>query len=285
MPLAVDVRLPRDTRSSLAELQALRVKSAAGSLVPLGEVGTITDEAGERTIYHKNLRRVAFVIAEMAGRSPVEAVFDLQSWESENPLPAGYEMDLAGEGEWKITVDVFRDLGLAFAAALLMIYVLLVAQTGSLGIPGVIMIAIPLTLIGIMPGFWVLNLLFTHDVGAFANPVFFTATGMIGMIALAGIVVRNSIILIDFIEHIRARGDIGLRDAVIEAGATRLRPIFLTAGAAMFGSFVITLDPIFSGLAWSFIFGIFASTAFSLVVVPLVYFLIYEKAGTEMTGD
>jgi len=276
-PLGLTLQLPRAQRSSLADLLALRVKSGSGALVPLGEIGQVEEEAGEATIYHKNLQRVAFVIGEMAGRSPVEAVFDLNAWESENPLPPGYRMDLAGEGEWKITVDVFRDLGLAFAAALLMIYVLLVAQTGSLGIPGVIMIAIPLTLIGIMPGFWLLNLLFTSPVGEYDTPIFFTATGMIGMIALAGIVVRNSIILIDFIEHIRARGDVGLRDAVIEAGATRLRPIFLTAGAAMFGSFVITLDPIFSGLAWSFIFGIFASTAFSLVVVPLVYFLIYGR--------
>jgi multidrug efflux pump subunit AcrB len=279
LPLGITVRLPRATRSSIEDLLALQVKSAGGRLVPLGEIGTATAVPAESTIYHKNLQRVAFVIAEMAGRSPVEAVFDLFAWESENPLPPGYVMDLAGEGEWKITVDVFRDLGLAFAAALLMIYVLLVAQTGSLGIPGVIMIAIPLTLIGIMPGFWILNLLFTSSVGEYANPVFFTATGMIGMIALAGIVVRNSIILIDFIEHIRQRGDATLEEAVIEAGATRLRPIFLTAGAAMFGSFVITLDPIFSGLAWSFIFGIFASTMFTLIVVPLVYFMLHEKEG------
>jgi multidrug efflux pump subunit AcrB len=207
----------------------------------------------------------------LAGRSPVEAVFDLHAWERGEPLPSGYSMDLAGEGEWQITVDVFRDLGLAFAAALLMIYVLLVAQTGSLGIPGVIMIAIPLTLIGIMPGFWLLNALFTSPIGAYDRPVFFTATGMIGMIALAGIVVRNSIILIDFIEHIRARGDATLRAAVLEAGATRLRPIVLTAGAARFGSFVITLDPIFAGLAWSLIFGLVASTVFTLVVVPMAY--------------
>jgi multidrug efflux pump subunit AcrB len=283
LPLGINVQLPRAARSSLPDLLALRVRSTSGALVPLGEIGTVTEDAGERTIYHKNLRRVAFVIAEMAGRSPVEAVFDLNRWEREHPLPAGYTMDLAGEGEWKITVDVFRDLGLAFAAALLMIYVLLVAQTKSLAIPGVIMIAIPLTLIGIMPGFWLLNLLFTSPVGDYATPVFFTATGMIGMIALAGIVVRNSIILIDFIEHIRNRGDATLTEAVIEAGATRLRPIILTAGAAMFGSIVITLDPIFSGLAWSFIFGIFASTAFSLVVVPLVYFLIYARAERQAT--
>jgi multidrug efflux pump subunit AcrB len=278
LPLGITVRLPRTARSSMADLLALQVKSATGALVPLGEIGTLTEAAGERTIYHKNLQRVAFVVAEMAGRSPVEAVIDLFAWMRSNPLPDGYRVDLAGEGEWKITVDVFRDLGLAFAAALLMIYVLLVAQTQSLTVPVVIMIAIPLTLIGIMPGFWLLNVLFTEPIGAYANPVFFTATGMIGMIALAGIVVRNSIILIDFIEHIRDRGDgTALADAVVEAGATRFRPIVLTAGAAMFGSFVITLDPIFSGLAWSFIFGIFASTAFSLVVVPLVYFLIHRR--------
>jgi multidrug efflux pump subunit AcrB len=285
LPLGLSVRLPRTLRSSMADLLALQVKSASGNLVPLGEIGTATMEPAEQMIYHKNLRRVAFVIAEMAGRSPVEAVFDLNSWLGRNPLPEGYTVDFAGEGEWKITVDVFRDLGLAFAAALLMIYVLLVAQTQSLTIPVVIMIAIPLTIIGIMPGFYLLNLLFTSPVGHYANPVFFTATGMIGMIALAGIVVRNSIILIDFIEHIRRREECPpLAECVIEAGATRLRPIFLTAGAAMFGSFVITLDPIFSGLAWSFIFGIFASTAFSLVVVPLVYFMIHARAGAPSVG-
>ena len=286
LPLELTVRLPRDRRSSMADLLALEVKSRTGALVPLGEIGTATAGPGEQTIYHKNLRRVMFVTAEMAGRSPVDAVIDLIDWRTNNPLPPGYSIDFAGEGEWKITVDVFRDLGLAFAAALIMIYVLLVAQTQSLGIPGVIMIAIPLTLIGIMPGFWILNTLFTTPVGHYANPIFFTATGMIGMIALAGIVVRNSIILIDFIEHIRRRPTCPtLAEAVIEAGATRFRPIFLTAGAAMFGSFVITLDPIFSGLAWSFIFGIFASTAFSLVVVPLVYFMIHRGEVVRPAGE
>jgi multidrug efflux pump subunit AcrB len=273
--LEVAVQLPRELRSSVRELAALRVRSATGVLVPLGEIGRVEESLGDTAIYHKNLRRLALVTGEMAGRSPVEAVFDLQKHLQEHPLPAGYKVDFAGEGEWQITVDVFRDLGLAFAAANVLIYVLLVAQTGSLGIPLVIMVAIPLTIIGIMPGFWLLNALFTSPVAGYPTPVFFTATGMIGMIALAGIVVRNSIILIDFIEHIRGRGDgLPLMDAVIEAGATRLRPILLTAGAAMFGSVVITLDPIFSGLAWSFIFGIFASTAFSLVVIPVIYYLI-----------
>jgi multidrug efflux pump subunit AcrB len=258
---------------------ALRVRSRSGALVPLGEIGEARELKGEKTVYHKNLHRVAFVTAEMAGRSPVEAVLNMKRHLAANPLPAGYSVDFAGEGEWKITVDVFRDLGLAFAAALVLIYVLLVAQTGSLGVPLVIMVAIPLTIIGIMPGFWLLNTLFTSPVGPYPTPIFFTATGMIGMIALAGIVVRNSIILIDFIEHIRTREPgMPLADVVVEAGATRFRPILLTAGAAMFGSVVITLDPIFSGLAWSFIFGIFASTAFSLVVVPLIYYLIHRRS-------
>jgi multidrug efflux pump subunit AcrB len=296
LPLTITVQLTRPDRSSPADLLSLRVKAADGSLIPLSELGTMIDDRVDQTIYHKNLKRLNYVTAEMAGRSPVEAVFDWWDIEEARPLPKGYSVDLAGEGEWKITVDVFRDLGLAFGAALLMIYVLLVAQTGSLSMPLIIMVAIPLTIIGIMPGFWLLNV-FSSPVAGYANPILFTATGMIGMIALAGIVVRNSIILIDFIERLREQAVSGphpiplpkgegeqetavrsanaaLIDALIEAGATRLRPIFLTAGAAMFGSFVITLDPIFSGLAWSFIFGIFASTAFSLLVVPVVYYLL-----------
>jgi multidrug efflux pump subunit AcrB len=280
LPLLLEVRVPRPERTSLGDLLSLPVRGQEGSLVPLSELVAVEDTFGEATIFHKNLRRVQYVIGEMAGRSPVEAVIDLYRWLGTGALPEGYRVELAGEGEWKITVDVFRDLGLAFGAALVMIYVLLVAQTHSLLLPLIIMIAIPLTIIGIMPGFWLLNLLFTEPVGPYPNPIFFTATGMIGMIALAGIVVRNSIILIDFIEHIRARDpNRPLTEVIIEAGATRLRPIFLTAGAAMFGSVVITLDPIFSGLAWSFIFGISASTMFTLVVVPLVYYRLHA------TGD
>lgn len=275
LPLDILLRLPEAGRSSSADLGALRVKANEGSSVPLGEIGRFTVDDDDTTVYHKNLKRLNYVTAELAGREPVEAVLDWVRIAKEQPLPPGYTVDLAGEGEWKITVDVFRDLGLAFGAALLMIYVLLVAQTGSLGLPLVIMVAIPLTVIGIMPGFSVLNLL-AAPVGLYANPVLFTATAMIGMIALAGIVVRNSIILIDFIERLRAQGS-DLVTALIEAGATRLRPIVLTAGAALFGSVVITLDPIFSGLAWSFIFGIFASTAFSLYVVPVVYYLLHRQ--------
>ncbi len=275
-PLEIMLQLPRALRSSVPDLSVLRVKNAQGDLIPLSEIVTVSIKSADQPIYHKNLQRVNYVIAEMAGRSPVEAVFDLNDVLAERPLPAGFAAEFAGEGEWKITVDVFRDLGLAFAAALLMIYVLLVGQTGSLIVPLVMMIAIPLTVIGIMPGFWLLNQ-FTTPIAGYPNPIYFTATAMIGMIALAGIVVRNSIILIDFIERIRTRANTTLADALIEAGAIRLRPIFLTAGAAMFGAFVIILDPIFSGLAWSFIFGIFASTLFSLLVIPVVYFLINKE--------
>jgi multidrug efflux pump subunit AcrB len=255
---------------------ALKVIIGQGDLIPLSEIGAASIESEDQPIFNKNLQRVNYVIASMAGRSPVEAVFYLNETLAERTLPEGFTAELAGEGEWKITVDVFRDLGLAFAAALVMIYVLLVGQTGSLSEPLVMMIAIPLTVIGIMPGFWLLNL-FSTPVAGYPNPIYFTAIAMIDMIALAGIVVRNSIILIDFIERIRARGDVTLAEVLIEAGAIRLRPIFLTAGAAMFGAFVIILDPIFSGLAWSFIFGIFASTLFSLLVIPVVYFLINKK--------
>ena len=243
-------------------------------MVRLSEIGHFNHEHNQQTIYHKNLKQVAYVTGEMAGRSPVEAILDLFDSFKKQPLPEGYTAEMAGEGEWKITVDVFRDLGLAFAAAMVMIYILLVGQTGSLGVPLIMMIAIPLTVIGIMPGFWFINL-FTSPVAGYPTPIYFTATAMIGMIALAGIVVRNSIILIDFIENIyRNTPEISLADAIVEAGATRLNPIFLTAASAVLGSLMIVLDPIFSGLAWSFIFGIIASTLFSLVVIPVVYFLI-----------
>jgi multidrug efflux pump subunit AcrB len=278
LPLEIRLRLPRAERSSLPELLNTKVRSSGGALIALSELGAAVPESGEPVIHHKDLERVAYVIGDSVGRSPVEAIIDLYADFAAHPLPKGFRAELGGEGEWKITAAIFRDLGISFGASLIMIYVLLVVQTGSLSLPAIMMIAIPLTIIGIMPGFWLLNLLFAKNIEGFADSIYFTATAMVGMIALAGIVVRNGIILIDFIERTRARGDIaGLDEALIEAGATRMRPIFLTAGAAMFGSVVIILDPIFSGLAWSFIFGIFASTGFSLVVIPVVYYLIYRN--------
>jgi multidrug efflux pump subunit AcrB len=277
-PLPIVLRLPRAERSHPDDLKRLYLRGEKGEMVPLSELVRVSEGLDAQSRWHKDLKPVIFVTGETAGRSPVDAILSLQRHFSLNPLPPGYSIFWRGEGEWEITVNVFRDLGIAFGIALLGIYILLVAQTGSLGIPLVIMAAIPLTLIGIMPGFYLLNLFFSGRAGPYTTPIFFTATGMIGMIALAGIVVRNAIILIDFIRKRVAEGA-GLFEAVIASGEVRLRPILLTAGAVLFGAWVITLDPIFSGLAWSFIFGLFASTLFTLIVVPLIYFLIYQDRG------
>jgi len=281
-PLVIEFRMPKAARSDVSGLTAVKVRGADGSMVPLGELGEVRRAVEEQPIFRKDLRQVEMVTADTAGISPVNEVLWLED-RTANLVPAGYTIDWTGEGEWNITVTVFRDLGIAFGAALFFIYVLLVAQTESLAMPLIIMAAIPLTLIGIMPGFFLLDLLTNRPVAGFPDPTFFTATAMIGMIALAGIVVRNSIILIDFIHHSLARG-LSLEDAILEAGAIRLRPIALTAGAAMLGSAVITLDPIFSGLAWAFIFGIFASTAFTLIVVPLIYYLVYRDTAAPEPG-
>ena len=283
-PLEVNLRLPRSMRSRPEDMGPIRVKAADGSMVPFNELGELKETTIDQTIYRKNMERLVFVTGEMAGRSPVDAIFDLQGSMKTNPLPEGFTVKWAGEGEWKITLEVFRDLGLAFAGALILIYILLVQQTQSFAIPLVIMVAIPLTLIGIMPGFALLNGLFAQTIGNYRDSIFFTATGMIGMIALAGIVVRNSIILIDFI-HMRIRAGADLKDAIIDSGAVRFTPILLTVGAAIFGSWVITLDPVFSGLAWSFIFGVFASTVFTLLVVPMIYYLIYGRKPGERAVD
>jgi multidrug efflux pump subunit AcrB len=274
--LPIVLRLPREKRSDPERLKTLRVKGRMGHSVQLGELGAFEEDTVDRTIMHKNMEPVVFVTAEMAGRGPAYAVLSQQAELAETPLPDGIRAVWTGEGEWKITVDVFRDLGIAFSAALLAIYVLLVYETGSYLLPIVIMLSIPLTLIGIMPGFWLLNGLMGKTVGGYPGPVFFTATAMIGMIALGGIVQRNAIILIDFIRSTSERGQ-PLKEAIIEAGAVRLRPIFLTAGTTLLGAWPITFDPIFSGLAWSIIFGLFISTAFTLVVVPVAYGLLYNK--------
>jgi multidrug efflux pump subunit AcrB len=316
-PLAIIARLPRSERSSAADLGRLQLRGSASPnarLVTLAELGRWDDRPADQTIYHKNLQRVAYVFAETAGRPPADVIVDVIAdhaadrapvptvatqhpggWmDASNPRPLAGRSHLvcgggipwntadgttvvwSGEGEWKITLDVFRDLGLAFAAALVMIYVLLVAQTGSFVIPAVVMLAIPLTMVGIMPGFWLLGALTGGSAGQYADPAFFTATAMIGMIALSGIVTRQSIILVDFIQHSLKRGR-PFMDAVIEAGAVRLRPIMLVVAAAMLSAIPITIDPIFSGLAWSLIFGLIASTIFTLFVIPLVYWMLYRN--------
>jgi len=311
-PLTIELRMPRAARSSAADLSQIHVKGRGGDIVPLAELGRWDERSVAKTIFHKNLQRVVYVFAETAGRPPADVVVDVLADLNTSPagsgpgsrqagfvsdsqprpvaertffqsgsgmawhVPPGIRVDFAGEGEWDITLDVFRDLGLAFGAALVAIYILLVAQTGSFAIPVIVMLAIPLSILGIMPGFWLLNAVAGGSVGGYADPIFFTATGMIGMIALAGIVTRDSIILVDFIHLSLARGRT-LFDAIMESRVVRLRPILLTAGAAMLSAAPITIDPIFSGLAWSLIFGLFASTAFTLFVIPVAYSLLYAS--------
>jgi len=305
-PLMIEIRLPRESRSGAEELRRLYLKGLTGNLVPLAEIGYFEERIEDKTVYHKNLERVVYVFAEMAGRAPAEAILDIQAdrisdspVKSKDAMESGvrpvekrsyfqmgarlpwhvgdeFKIAWAGEGEWKITVDVFRDLGIAFAAACLGIYVLLVYQTGSYFMPLILMISIPLTMIGIMPGFWLLNLISNRPVGGFENPVFFTATAMIGMIALSGLAVRNAILLIEFVHEALRRGD-DLFTALLHSGAVRFRPIVLTAGAAMLGAWPITLDPIFSGLAWALIFGLTVSTAFTLLLIPVIYWMVYAN--------
>ncbi len=275
-PLRINLILPRKDRSGEKELARISVKTSQGHMVELGELGHFVMRPEEQTIYHKNLERLVYVFGEMAGQAPVEAILDIQSRLREEPLPPGTWVLWTGEGEWHITLQVFRDLGIAFGVALLGIYLLLIIQTGSYSIPLVIMMAIPLTLVGIMPGFWLLNLLTSQNIGGYDSLVYFTATAMIGMIALGGIVVRNSIVLIQFIDGAVKEG-LPFKEAILESGAVRLRPIVLTAVTTALGAWPITLDPIFSGLAWALIFGLFASTCFTLVIIPVVYYLVYRK--------
>ena len=277
-PLPIRVRLPIPRRSGPDELSRLFVQGADGQVIPLAELGEFVSIAEDQPIYHKDLRRVVYVFAETVGRAPGEIVLGQVFDEFDRPYPEWFQVVWSGEGEWQITLEVFRDLGAAFLAALVGIYILLVVETASFLMPLIIMLAIPLTMIGIMPGFYLLNLLVNQQVGGFPDPVFFTATAMIGMIALAGIVVRNSILLIDFVQQALRQGR-PLEDALLESGAVRLRPILLTAGTTLLGNWVITLDPIFSGLAWSVIFGIFASTAFTLIVIPVVFYMVFARRG------
>jgi len=309
-PLWIEIRLPRSQRSAIDDLEELYVKGNQGELVQLGGIGKFVQRIDDKSIYHKNLKRVMYIFSEVAGRPPADAILDMEldrvsedqlaSSSEPNPkpvasrtwlspgggrpwsLPDGYSIEWAGEGEWKITLDVFRDLGLAFAAALMVIYVILMFQTGSRLLPVIIMLAIPLSLIGIMPGFWLLNFLTDKPIGGFPNPVFLTATAMIGMIALSGIVIRNSVVLVDFIHMGQAEG-LPLEEAIVRSVAVRMRPILLTAGTTLLGNWVITLDPVFSGLAWAIIFGLLTSTVFTLLVIPVIYWLIYGKSEQAST--
>jgi multidrug efflux pump subunit AcrB len=200
---------------------------------------------------------------------------------AQKPLPDGIRSEWAGEGEWEITLRVFRDLGIAFGIAMIGIFLLLIVQTNSVVMPLIIMCAIPLTIIGIAPGFYLLNLIMGRTVAGYTDPVFFTATGMIGMIALGGIVIRNSIVLIEFIQDAIKQGKT-LKQAIVESGAVRFRPIMLTAITTMMGAWPITLDPIFSGLAWALIFGLIASTFFTMLIIPTIYMLVNSRKQGEL---
>ncbi len=274
--LPLRLTFPREKRTGATALSQIPVKTQNGQMVPLAELGRFVLVPEDQPIYHKNLERVVYVFGEMAGRPPAEAVLDMQKRLREDQPLSGIRVNWAGEGEWKITLRVFRDLGLANLAALMGIYILLVIQMNSFFMPLLIMVAVPMTLIGIMPGFWFLNVLFAEPIGEFQNPVFFTATSMIGMIALGGIVIRNSLVLIEFIQD-ALRNRVPLKEAIVESGVTRFRPILLTALTTAMGAWPITLDPVFSGLAWALIFGLFASTFFTLILVPVAYYDLNRK--------
>jgi multidrug efflux pump subunit AcrB len=279
-PIEISVRLPKSDLAWSETLAATPVPAntlpGSKTVVELGEVVRATREAGSPTIFRRNGRFTDMVMAELAGafEAPIYGMLevanriDSHDWGA-LPKPAirlnGQPIDeskptLLWDGEWEITYVTFRDMGAAFAVAILGIYVLVVAQFGSFRLPLVILTPIPLTLIGILPGHWL-----------FGAP--FTATSMIGFIALAGIIVRNSILLVDFIRHGSTAGR-PLRETLLEAGAVRFKPILLTALAAMIGAATILLDPIFQGLAISLLFGLASSTLLTVLVIPAIYVVL-----------
>ena len=273
------LRLPTAERSSVEDLKQLKVMGARGNLVPLGELVRVEEQKSEQSIYHKNLMPVVYVTGDIAGQeeSPVYAILKLNEAIDRLKLPEGYGLErfvasqpfqtdklaMKWDGEWHITYEVFRDLGLAFAAVLVLIYILVVGWFQSFKTPLTIMAAIPFSLVGILPAHALMG-------------AFFTATSMIGFIAGAGIVVRNSIILVDFVE-LRLKQGMALDEAVIDAGAVRFRPMMLTAAAVIAGSAVMLFDPIFQGLAISLMAGEVASLLLSRMTVPVLFYLSERK--------
>jgi multidrug efflux pump subunit AcrB len=274
-PVPVRLQLPRDSQIGLDALLALPLKAANGQLVPLSELVRVEQGVIDKPLYTKDLHQVSYVFGDMAGKldSPLYGLFAIRT-HLKDAVPAGHgtlgeywihqpsdpftQYAIKWDGEWQITYETFRDMGAAYAVGLILIYLLVVAQFKSYGTPLIIMAPIPLTIIGVMPGHALLG-------------AQFTATSMIGMIALAGIIVRNSILLVDFIELQLAQG-VPFQTAVIESARVRAQPIALTALAAMIGAFFILDDPIFNGLAVSLIFGILVSTLLTLVVIPVLYY-------------
>ncbi len=284
-PVALRLELSTGDKSEISSILSLKLRSASQGLVPLSEVVSLQRGSNETSIYHKDLLPVVYVTADMAGDldSPLYGMFEVLARLGDEVLSPRldqpieqylvdqpdnpYRYSLKWDGEWQVTYETFRDMGLAYSVGLLLIYLLVVAQFRSYTVPLVIMAPIPLTIIGVLPGHALLG-------------AQFTATSMIGMIALAGIIVRNSILLVDFIDDQVAQGMV-LKQAVIEAAAVRARPITLTAAAAIMGAFFILDDPIFNGLAIALIFGILISTLLTLVVIPVVYYALMKDTSTE----
>nr|MBP6483023.1 efflux RND transporter permease subunit [Rhodoferax sp.] len=274
------IQLPRESQIGLDAVLALPMRSANGQIVPLSELIEVQRGIIDKPLFTKDLQGVSYVMADMAGKldSPLYGLFAArstlhQSMKEQNfqageywirqPTNPYQEYSIKWDGEWQITYETFRDMGAAYGVGLILIYLLVVAQFRSYLTPLVIMAPIPLTLIGVMPGHAIMG-------------AQFTATSMIGMIALAGIIVRNSILLVDFIE-LQVREGTVFKTAVLQSAVVRAQPIVLTGVAAMIGAFFILDDPIFNGLAISLIFGILVSTVLTLVVIPVLYYALYRK--------
>ena len=277
---AIVIRLAKNDQDSIEKLLSLGVRNSQREIVAIRQLVTISDTQREQPIYHKDLLPVTYVVGDMAGKvdSPLYGMFGMRNGLEKILTPNGKPIEeyfihpplnpyqnyaVKWDGEWQMTYETFRDMGAAYAVGLVLIYLLVVAQFGSYLIPLIIMAPIPLTIIGVMPGHALLG-----------AP--YTATSMIGMIALAGIIVRNSILLVDFI-RLQVSQFIALKDPVVASAITRAQPIVLTGLAAMMGAFFILDDPIFNGLAISLIFGIFVSTMLTLLVIPLFYYMAYRN--------
>ncbi|WP_291101290.1 MULTISPECIES: efflux RND transporter permease subunit [unclassified Flavobacterium] len=266
-------------KTSLQDIQNLKIKGSQGNMIPVSDLVKVKMDTLQKTIYRKDQKRVVYVTADMAGalESPVYAILGMNEKLAKIKVPKGYKVNelymeqpsdesdftVKWDGEWQITLEVFRDLGVAFMVVIVIIYMLIVGWFQNFKTPIVMMLAIPLSLIGIVFGHWLLG-------------AFFTATSFIGMIALAGVMVRNSVLLIDFIE-IRLNDGIPLKQAIIDAGAVRTVPILLTTGAVVIGASIILFDPIFQGLAISLVFGAVVSTILTLLVVPIIYYITERK--------
>lgn len=278
-PVNIILKLDDKDKTSLQDILNIKVRGQRGNMVPAGDIIKVKTDTLQKTIYRKDQKRVVYVLSDMAGQleSPAYAILGMDEKLQKIKMPAGNTIDelymgqpdseenftVKWDGEWQITLEVFRDLGAAFLVVILVIYMLIVGWFQNFKTPIVMMMAIPLSLVGIVLGHWILG-------------AFFTATSFIGMIALAGVMVRNSVLLIDFIE-IRLNDGVPMKQAIIDAGAVRTTPILLTTGAVVIGASIILFDPIFQGLAISLVAGAIVSTLLTLVVVPLLYYMVENK--------